>query len=68
MVSGVTASRFGAIGVVHLRRSADPDLEVEALLPCLLIRSNDDARIEDVVEILKVWWESPPVPTMSHYE
>jgi hypothetical protein len=26
-----------------------------------------DATIEEVVEMLKVEWESPPVPTISHY-
>jgi hypothetical protein len=51
---------------VQLRRSAEPDLEVEALFPCLLKISSDEARIEEVVEILKVEWESPPVPTISH--
>jgi len=37
-----------------LRRSAEPDLEVEARLPCLLRRRRDEARIEDVVEMLNV--------------
>ena len=48
------------------KRSAEPDLEVEALFPCLEMRRREEARIEEVVEMLKVWWESPPVPTMSH--
>lgn len=51
---------------MQLSRSADPDLEVAARFPCLLRRSRDEARIEDVVEMLKVECESPPVPTMSH--
>jgi hypothetical protein len=46
--------RVGAVGSVEVRRSADPDLEVEALFPCLLKSKRDDARIEDVVEMLKV--------------
>lgn len=66
-MSGVTAARFGAAGVVDMRRSADPDLDVEALLPCLLTIRREDARIEDVVDMLKVLCESPPVPTMSHF-
>jgi hypothetical protein len=48
------------------RRSAEPDLEVEALLPCLAMRRRLEARIEEVVLMLKVLWESPPVPTISH--
>jgi len=54
IVSGVTADRFGAEGKVQLRRSADPDFEVDALFPCLLRSNRDEAKIEDVVEILKV--------------
>jgi hypothetical protein len=47
-------------------RSAEPDLDVEARLPCLATRSSEDAMMDDVVEILNVLCESPPVPTMSH--
>lgn len=47
-------------------RSAEPDLEVEARLPCLETRRSEEARMEAVVLMLKVLWESPPVPTMSH--
>jgi hypothetical protein len=54
MVSGVIAIRFGAVGKVQLSKSAEPDLEVEARLPCLLKRSSDEAKIEEVVEMLKV--------------
>jgi hypothetical protein len=36
------------------RRSAEPDLEVEALLPCLATRRRLEARIEEVVLMLKV--------------
>lgn len=53
-MSGVTADKFGAVGRVEVRRSADPDLDVEALFPCLLRSKRDEARMEDVVEILKV--------------
>ncbi len=51
---------------MQLRRSAEPDLEVEALLPCLARRRRLDARIEEVVLMLNVLCESPPVPTISH--
>lgn len=51
---------------MHANKSAEPDLEVEALLPCLERRRREEARMEEVVEMLKVLWESPPVPTMSH--
>ena len=56
----------GAFGGAQDRMSADPEREVEALLPCLPIMRSEEARIEDVVEMLNVLWESPPVPTMSH--
>jgi hypothetical protein len=54
MLSGVTAIRFGAVGNVQLSRSADPDFEVEALLPCLLRRRREEAKIDEVVEMLNV--------------
>jgi hypothetical protein len=54
MVSGLTFRRTGGTGRVEARRSAEPDFEVDALLPCLLTRRSDDARIDEVVEILKV--------------
>jgi len=54
IVSGVTAFKFGAVGRVDVSKSAEPDLEVEALFPCLLRRSREEARIEDVVEMLNV--------------
>jgi len=54
MVSGVTAIRCGAVGRVQLSKSAEPDFDVEARLPCLLKSKRDEARIDDVVEILKV--------------
>lgn len=47
-------------------RSAEPDNEVEELLPCLAIMRRELATMEEVVEMLKVLWPSPPVPTMSH--
>jgi hypothetical protein len=67
MVSGVIAIKFGAVGRVEARRSADPDLEVDALFPCLLKMRSEEPRMEEVVEILNVWCESPPVPTISHF-
>ena len=47
--------------------SAEPDLEVAERLPCFAMRSREEARTEAVVLMLKVLWESPPVPTMSHW-
>lgn len=58
--------RFGANGNVACSKSAEPDFDVDALLPCLLSISSDEANIEEVVDMLKVLCESPPVPTMSH--
>jgi len=54
MVLGVIAIKFGAVGFIEVRRSADPDLEVEARFPCLLRRRREELRMEDVVEILNV--------------
>lgn len=39
---------------MEFNKSAEPDFEVEALLPCLATRRRDEPRIEEVVEILKV--------------
>jgi hypothetical protein len=49
-------------------RSALPDFEVLALLPCFETMSRAEARMDEVVLMLKVSWPSPPVPTMSHYD
>lgn len=54
MVSGVVAVITGAVGDVDASRSAEPDFEVEALLPCFATRRRDEARIEAVVLILNV--------------
>lgn len=54
MVSGVTAIKLGAVGCVEVSRSAEPDLDVEARLPCLLKSRREEARMDDVVEMLKV--------------
>jgi len=48
------ASIFGGLGDTAARRSADPDVDDDALFPCLLRRRSDDASIEAVVDILKV--------------
>lgn len=64
--SAVTASKFGALGLMACNRSAEPDVEDEARFPCLLKSKSDEARIEDVVETLNVKCPSPPVPTISH--
>lgn len=58
--------RAGESGEIFCNKSAEPDLEVEARFPCLAIRSKEEATMEAVVEMLKVLWESPPVPTTSH--
>jgi hypothetical protein len=57
----------GGVGSMHASKSADPERDVEALLPCLAIIRRDEARMEEVVLMLNVLCESPPVPTMSHY-
>lgn len=68
MLSGRMRARLGGVGkAMWAMRSAEPDLEVEARLPCLERRSREEARMEAVVEMLKVLWASPPVPTMSHW-
>jgi hypothetical protein len=66
MVVGAIAVITGALGGVHESRSADPERDVDALLPCFAIIRSDEASIEEVVLMLKVLCESPPVPTMSH--
>jgi len=67
--AGDTAVRMGWVGVERrARTSAEPDLEVEARLPCFAMRRREEARMEEVVLMLKVEWPSPPVPTMSHCE
>ena len=47
--------------------SAAPETEVCARLPCLDIRSREEAMSEAVVLMLYVWSEEPPVPTTSHW-
>ena len=47
--------------------SAAPETEVCARLPCLDIKSREEAMSEAVVLILYVWTEAPPVPTISHW-
>lgn len=69
MFAGAMAERSGGVGKAMLAmRSAEPDLEVEARLPCLEMRRREEARMDAVVEMLKVLWESPPVPTISHWK
>lgn len=67
MVDGVIRLSCAGVGRIVMRRSADPDFEVEARLPCLAIRSSEEARMDEVVDMLNVLWESPPVPTISHW-
>lgn len=66
MVLGAMAVMTGGFGGAQERRSAEPDRDVEALLPCLAIMRREEANMEEVVLMLKVLCESPPVPTMSH--
>ena len=67
-VAGVTADIWGGLGGTQARRSAEPERDVEALFPCLPMSRSEEARMLEVVEMLKVLCESPPVPTISHYE
>lgn len=67
IVDGFMRFSCAGRGFMFMSKSAEPDLEVEARLPCLASRRREEARMEEVVEMLKVLWESPPVPTMSHY-
>ena len=53
-VVAVTASMSGTIGWMACNRSAEPEADEDARLPCLLRRRSDEARIDDVVEILNV--------------
>lgn len=41
----------GGLGA-FCRRSADPEIEVDELLPCLAIMRSGDARMEAVVDTL----------------
>lgn len=43
----------GGLGA-RWRRSAEPESEVEELLPCLAIMRREQATMEEVVEMLKV--------------
>jgi len=54
MVSGLTASKMGAVGLQHLRMSADPDFEVDARFPCFPMARSDEQMIEAVVLTLNV--------------
>lgn len=60
------AEIFGGLEAC-INKSADPDREVEEVLPCLAIIKRLEAMIDDVVDTLKVSCPSPPVPTMSHW-
>jgi len=51
MLVSVVEEITGA-GEAARRRSADPERDVEALLPCLAIMRRGEAIIEDVVETL----------------
>ena len=57
----------GGLGGVQDSKSADPERDVEALFPCFATMSKEDARMDEVVLMLNVLCESPPVPTISHY-
>jgi hypothetical protein len=45
---------MGGFGGAQESRSAEPERDVEALLPCLAIMRREEARIEEVVLMLKV--------------
>lgn len=66
MVLGAMAVMTGGFGGAHDSRSAEPERDVDALFPCFAIMRSEEARMEEVVLMLKVLCESPPVPTMSH--
>ena len=50
-VPAVVDAMTGA-GLAASSKSAEPDFEVEALLPCFAMRRRDEAIMEDVVETL----------------
>jgi len=52
--AGLIAEILGGVGRAQARRSAEPDFEVEARLPCLAINRREDERIDAVVLMLKV--------------
>ena len=52
----------GDWGVIACSKSAEPEVDEEALLPCLLSRRRGDTTMDAVVDTLKVEWPSPPVP------
>jgi hypothetical protein len=66
MSFALIAEILGGTGRMQFRTSAEPEKDVWERLPCLPTSSRAEAMIEEVVETLKVEWESPPVPTMSH--
>lgn len=53
-MEGVTAEITGGLGGTQARRSADPERDVDALLPCFPTSRREDARMLEVVEMLKV--------------
>ncbi len=67
MFCALEAVRLGGVGSIEERMSAAPETEVCARLPCLDIKSRDEAMSEAVVLMLYVWSEEPPVPTISHW-
>jgi hypothetical protein len=54
MVLGAMAVITGGFGGAQESKSADPDRDVDALLPCLAIIRREEAKIEEVVLMLKV--------------
>ena len=67
MFWALEAIRLGGVGCIEERMSAAPETDVWARLPCLDIRSREEAMSEAVVLMLYVWSEEPPVPTISHW-
>ncbi|KAH3674402.1 hypothetical protein WICMUC_003239 [Wickerhamomyces mucosus] len=67
-------THFGAVSILTfdksisnaLSRSPAPEVDVEALPPCLQTSMPiPAATIAELVETLNVFWPSPPVPTIS---
>ena len=52
--AGVTASILGGVGGAQASKSAEPERDVLARLPCFAIRRREDAKMDEVVLMLKV--------------
>ena len=52
--AGVTASILGGVGGAQASKSAEPERDVLARLPCFAIRRREDAKMDEVVLMLIV--------------